>query len=896
MPLEPGTRLGSFEIITLLGSGGMGEVYKALDTKLNRTVALKLLRAESVSDSTRRRRFVQEAQAASALDHPNIITIHDVAEAEGHHFIVMQYVVGKTLRDLIYLNDLTLEKTLQYAVQMADALAAAHAKGIVHRDLKPDNAMVGENGQVKILDFGLAKLTDPAEPNEAPTRDKMSSLTQEGHILGTTPYMSPEQAQGNKLDARSDVFSFGSVLYEMLTGKQAFTGDNVGSVIASIIRDEPERVTATVPSIPPDLERIVERCLRKDPERRFQSMADVRVELEEILESAESGRVLSVPKRRLRWGRWAAGTTLILLVAVAFITYIKSRAGTSATESPRPPMQVVPLTTYPGYEGGGSFSPDASQIAFTWGNRDTGWDIYVKLIGPGEPLRLTTDGYNWHSAWSPDGRFIAFLPFNPPGVSVIPALGGRERRLTETINKAHSDVSSGAPNLTWSPDSQWLVMPDRDSPGDPLRLFLLSVNTGERRKLTFPPEGILGDVAPAFSQDGRALAFKRRVASRGSSHLCLISLGKELEPVGEPHQLVTGGWRIGTAVWSPDGDILFSGKSAEGDWDLWRIRVASGEFSAPERHPDFGKRADVMSISSDGTRLAYTEENWDPNIWTIELPDDNHEVGPPLNLISSTRAESQPQFSPDGSRIAFASDRSGTREIWVCDPDGSNAAPLTQFGGPNTSMPSWSPDGDQILFGSESEGQVDIYRIGANGGEATRLTDHPAGDYWPWWSLDGRSVYFSSTRSGRLEIWSMPADGGEAVQLTTKGGDVPRESPDGRFIYYVKSYDPAGSLWRIPADGGEEEMVLDAKIHYGAFVAVDQGIYFAAHPGPRPMGAMSLQFSSFETGKSETLVEGIIRAEGITVSPDGRWILYTEVNFSADLMLVENFHWPDDSR
>jgi serine/threonine protein kinase len=353
MPLEPGTRLGSFEIIALLGSGGMDEVYKAHDTKLNRTVALKLLRAESVSDSTRRRRFVQEAQVASALDHPNIITVHDVDEAEGQHFIVMQYVAGRTLRDVIYLGELTLDKALRYAVQMADALAAAHAKGIVHRDLKPDNAMVGENDQVKILDFGLAKLTEPAQPDEAPTRDKMSSLTREGHILGTTPYMSPEQAQGNKLDARSDVFSFGSVLYEMLTGKQAFSGDSVGSVIASIIRDEPERVTAAAPSIPTDLERIVERCLRKDPERRFQSMADVRVELEEILESERP----STPRRRSKWGRWAAGATLILPTAVAFVAYFKSSEDTSsATKSSRPPMRTVPLTTYPGYEAGASFS------------------------------------------------------------------------------------------------------------------------------------------------------------------------------------------------------------------------------------------------------------------------------------------------------------------------------------------------------------------------------------------------------------------------------------------------------------------------------------------------------------------------------------------------------------
>ena len=226
--------------------------------------------------------------------------------------------------------------------------------------------------------------------------------------------MSPEQAQGKKVDARSDIFSFGSVLYEMVTGQRAFAGDNMASVLASIIRDEPEHVSARVQGVPPELERVVERCLRKDPERRFHSMADVRVELEEIGEEVDSGWSVSVPKRRWKWARWAAGTALILLVGVALTAYFKFRTRSPRVETSLPPMRVVPLTSYPGYEGGASFSPDGSQITFGWGKRDTGWDINVKLIGPGEPLRLTTDGDNWHCVWSPDGRSIAFLSLGNP--------------------------------------------------------------------------------------------------------------------------------------------------------------------------------------------------------------------------------------------------------------------------------------------------------------------------------------------------------------------------------------------------------------------------------------------------------------------------------------------------
>ncbi len=308
MTLDSGSRLGSYEIVSLLGSGGMGDVYKAKDLKLGRTVAIKLLQKNLAADPERLKSFEQEARAASALDHPNIVTIHDIAEVDGQHFIVMQYVEGKTLRELMAAKRLPLSKTIHYAIQIADGLARAHSHGIVHRDLKPDNIMVTEDGLVKILDFGLAKLIEPSDWTEASTRDLAQPHTKEGHIVGTAPYMSPEQAQGQKVDARSDIFSFGSVLYEMVTGRRAFSADSMPELLVAIIKAEPDKASDIVPSMPLDLGKAINRALKKEADRRFQSMADVRVELQEIKEELDSGSFVSAEQVRTAAAKRLNGT------------------------------------------------------------------------------------------------------------------------------------------------------------------------------------------------------------------------------------------------------------------------------------------------------------------------------------------------------------------------------------------------------------------------------------------------------------------------------------------------------------------------------------------------------------------------------------------------------------
>jgi serine/threonine protein kinase len=388
-----GQQVGHYEILSRLGKGGMGIVYKARDQHLDRFVAIKVLPPELVADPDRKRRFAQEAKAASALNHPNIITIHDIASENGIDFIVMEYVQGKTLAQAIPRRGLKLNEVLKYATQIADALAKAHVAGIIHRDLKPGNIMVDEGGLVKVLDFGLAKLTERPQVGELESTDSMPPWTDEGTILGTAAYMSPEQAAGKPVDARSDIFSFGSVLYEMVTGQRVFQGDSKMSTLAAVLNQEPKPAIEISLSVPHDLEKIITRCLRKDPSRRFQHMADLKVALEELKEESDSG-LLSVkegtnpsgkPRKfsLLRWVTLAAGVSL----AVAAWFWL----GRSTTVQPEAVLTAVPLTTYAGHEHSPSLSPDGNQVTFSWnGERQTNFDIYVKLIGAGPPLRLTS--------------------------------------------------------------------------------------------------------------------------------------------------------------------------------------------------------------------------------------------------------------------------------------------------------------------------------------------------------------------------------------------------------------------------------------------------------------------------------------------------------------------------
>jgi serine/threonine protein kinase len=477
-------------------------VYKARDSRLNRLVAIKVLPAERVADQGRKRRFIQEAQAASALNHPNIITIHDIASDNGRDYLVMEYVAGKTLDALIPRSGMRLGELLKIAIQIAEGLSKAHGAGIIHRDLKPSNIMVSDDGLVKVLDFGLAKLTERGPVSEDDATRTIRPKTEDGTVMGTAAYMSPEQAEGKPLDARSDIFSFGAVLYEAATGQRAFPGDSQAAILAAVLGKDPKPLTEAAPGVPKDFERVVLRCLRKEPGKRQQHMTDVKVLLEELKEESESGKhaqpVQALKGSRRRWS---------LLAAVAALAIIAGGAGLwlSRSHDKQSPPDVIPLTTFAGSEDWPSFSPDGNQVAFSWnGEKEDNWDLYVKMIGSATALRLTTGATpDVCSAWSPDGRQIAFVKLGDrPGIYSISPLGGPEQKIM--------DFNADFGATSWSPDGRFLVVSKfyrqvKPEPGAGT-LFLVPAQGGEPRPILVPEPGRWYRY-PAFGPTGRTLAF-----------------------------------------------------------------------------------------------------------------------------------------------------------------------------------------------------------------------------------------------------------------------------------------------------------------------------------------------------------------------------------------------------
>lgn len=593
-----------------------------------------------------------------------------------------------------------------------------------------------------------------------------------------------------------------------------------------------------------------------------------------------------------------------VLVSIAGIGVLYKQAldrGRSASDDVAPP---VPLTSYPGFQWSPAFSPDGTRIAFTWdepGKRDP--DIYIKLIGPTDPVRLTSDsGSHFAPAWSPDGRWIAFFQTKGPfetAVMLIPSLGGPARELARLQLHAprltyHGWWDASPPFIAWSPDGKWLLTleqsesekPTRETP---LRGVRISVESGEKR--AFPPllnadqnqrrersASMEGEEGLAISPDGTKLAFIHAV-DYPNTGIFVVPLNKEAMPSGAAASLHFDNSLCRGIAWDTDGRSLIVSSNRRGSFELWRVPVSHSAAPSPIHLSD-SSPVD-LAIDKAGDRLAYTHLSYDLNIWRVDLTSDG--LKDAAALINSTRDEFHPNYSMDGQRIAFESDRFGNQEIWVSNTDGSRAVQVTRFGNAWAGSPRWSPDGQQIAFDCNAAGQWDVYVIPSQGGKATRLTSGSGSKIRPSWSHDGKSIYYCAPGDSAPQVWKKDAKGGREMQVTKNGGCNPMESPDGRYLYYLKSGDRY--LARVPVNGGEEASLLQMGPN-SQFTVGTQGVYFIDSAD-----ANTLKFRDHETGTIKTL--GSLPGpalHGLSVSPDEHWLLYGKgESGGSQLMLLERF-------
>lgn len=874
-----GNTLGGYEIVSVLGAGGMGEVYRARDTRLGREVALKILPAHLTHDPSRVARFRSEARVASALNHPNAVTIYEIGNDAGTWFIAAELIEGVTLRERLKTGSLVREESISIALQCASSLEATHRAGVIHRDIKPENIMLRPDGLVKVVDFGLARMME--------SRDNgMLERTETGSVMGTPRYMSPEQARGEKLDARSDIFSLGAVLFEMVCGYAAFPGASTAEVFAALLAAPPD------PRHAGPLRDVLSRALQKDAAARYASMAEFAAKIGCVDPRRASppplwrtGRAfrLSLLQSRLKWPVLA-----LAVVALAIFAWVW---GTRTSRDPV--LDVVPLTTFQSTKNYPALAPDGSRVAFSW--RPSPKDaqhIYVKPVEGGEPRQLTFGVQeDVLPSWSPDARLIAFcrrVPGQtgydsragvPAGIYVVPAAGGAERNLGQ-----------GWGGVSWSSDGRKLVAGGVVNAADHSGgLVLLDIDSGHPTRLT--TQGV--DFLPAFSPDGKWVAFKREFGGWAPELFVLPSSG------GRARQLTSDVRPIEGITWTADSrEIVFASTRRPIEGSLWRVSVSGGQPVAIAgslhslSYPNIARRQ--------GRRLAFNEAWTDSNIYSwvsSGLPRSGlpWRFGEPTAIVNSTRADHSPAISPDGERIAFVSDRTGNEEIWVSRADGSKSIQLTSFGKDSAGSPRWSPDGLRLAFDVWSSGEANVFTIDSHGGAPRRLSSENVESWIPAWSHDGSRIYFTSRRSGTREIWVMPATGGVALQVTHGGAYEARPSPDGRTIYYTKHTGAdCCSLWSIPVAGGPELPVPElAQFTIDrSWGVIRDGIYFIARENQTQQ---SIRFFSFATRQ----VAVILRLEkdlgwsfpALALSSDGRRLLAVQTDREVnDLMMITNFH------
>jgi serine/threonine protein kinase len=815
MTISVGTRLGPYEILSPLGAGGMGEVYRARDKKLDRNVAIKVLPESVAADPETLARFEREAKAVAALSHPNILSIFDFGTQDGVSYAVMELLEGETLRGKLDEGPVSQKQAVNYALQVAKGLSAAHEKGIVHRDLKPENLFVTEDGHLKILDFGLAKRTeqDRTDETSAPTESK---LTEPGVVMGTVGYMSPEQVRGLPVDYRSDIFSFGAILYELLSGKKAFKRDTAADTMSAILKEEPPEITASGFGPLAALKRIVQHCLEKKPGERFQSARDLAFALESAL--GESGPGEPAHGASVRWERpsliiSALGFIILLLSLGLLWTLRRSPEQTSAV--------AIRLVTHSGHDASPAVSPDGSTLAFT-SDRDGQSRIWLKQLKGGGEVAITI-GSDDFPRFSPDGTSVLYIHSEGGSTSLhrISLLGNDPHKVVE-------DAEQG----DWSPDGKQIAFVRllREQNEILSALFLIDAAGGAERELTRFKGELVG--FPRWSPDGRHIVLNNPIIiTSGALHkLFLVDVKdgsfQEIQPASPGI--------LSTAAWVSSEEIVFlQSKSLSGAGTAWSASQAFRENIRTRRHRP------LFWVGSGGTTL---------------------------------------DLFPDG-RVIFDS-MSGGQNLREYTLDGRSPPRWITHGTINDRQPVFAPGGEWVVFSSNRSGNLDLWAVSTLTGVVRSITDDPADDWDPAFSPDGRSLLWSSNRSGNLEIWAANPDGTGAHQVTHDGEDAqnPTQTRDGRWIVYSCANRKHPGLWKIHPDGSGAEQLARGAVQLPE-VSPD-GTYTTYLITVRTManlhvirveGGMDMSFAVFpEPRRKTSVVPGRARW-----TPDSKHIIFT---------------------
>jgi serine/threonine protein kinase/Tol biopolymer transport system component len=872
MTLAPGVSLGPYQIEALAGAGAMGEVYRARDTRLNRTVAIKILPAHVAAVPGLLQRFEREARAIAAVEHLNICSLYDVGADSGVNFLVMQFVEGETLADRISRGPIPVRDAMAIAQQIAAGLDAAHAQGIVHRDLKPSNIRLTSDQQVKLVDFGLAKAMSPLSSSDADAALTLTASPSEaGAIIGTAAYMSPEQARGQAVDKRTDIWAFGGVLFEMLTGRKPFAGGSLADVFAAVVGRDPDW-NALPPATPRRIRDLLRRCLQKDPARRLRDIGDARLELDDA--AAEPGDVMPATIQGPGVSAvvaWVVAALAILFAVAAFIFPWR----TSPRETPSQ-MRFSLVTNFAGVEAQPSLSPDGRSVAFV-SNQDGQWDVYVGLVTGGGLVRLTNDpNVEARPRWSPDGTKLIFSRLNDSGLQdlwVTPAYPGTARRI---VANAYSPA--------WSADGRQIAY----SSGN--LIWMADADGGNARQVTRPePPPIFHD-QPVFAHSGRSVAFiRRRLGPR--SELAVADLdGGTVRDLTKDDALAL------SPAWSPDDRFIYFSSSRGGTLNIWQLNVDTSDLAQITA----GQGDDVeVDLSADGKRIVFSSYRANTNLAEVSL--EPASLGQRKWLTKDlSRSETSPRYSPDGQRIAYFTNRSGAERegIWVMNADGSNATQLIEDNRRTNVYPRWSPDGQELIFYSRSgwnpDEPPDLRRIPLAGGAPQVLAGvKPWFPYWGWGdiALDGRLLYRTSPTAG--EVFDPRTNRREPVP------DLPGDplwSDDGKsFAFATRSEGPAASgkpgLWVSPF-GGPARQVFAGWVIWYTWASHDDLLFIEGRPDLKgilwrlsPSGQRTIVLKEITFFKRPADGTWIARFD---VHPDGSRIVVEGLeNYESDIGMID---------